>query len=313
MRVLLTGASGFVGRHLLRALRERDYEVFAAGHCGLEGDDFLPLDLADAQSVRALVDVARADLVFHLAAQTFVPDAIASPFATYHTNIMGTARLFEALRAAALAGASVPRVMLVSSAEVYGKRPNSELPMRETLAPSPLNPYAASKLAQEALALAAFHTHGIPVVITRAFNHIGPGQDDRFVVSSFARQLAAIAAGGPPLLLVGNLEAERDFLDVRDVVDAYVALARAGTPGEIYNVCSGKPVKIKEVLRQLVMIARVPVEIREDPARMRPADIPISFGDNAKLRAATDWMPQRALAETLRAIFEAYKGGSVVS
>lgn len=201
----------------------------------------------------------------------------------------------------------MPRVLLVSSAEVYGIRPAAELPLRETLAPAPLNPYAASKVAQEALALAAFHTHRIPVVITRAFNHIGPGQDDRFVVSSLAKQLAAIATGAPPQLLVGNLEAERDFLDVADVVDAYIALATAGAPGEVYNVCSGKPVKIKEVLRLLVSIAHLPVEIREDPARLRPADIPCSFGDNAKLRAATGWAPKRPLAQTLRAIFDAHK------
>ena len=313
MRILVTGASGFVGRHLLRALRERGDEVIAAGHAS-DGEEFVALNLTDAENVRAVVDVARADVVYHLAAQTFVPEAISAPATTYETNIMGTARLFDALHAAANNdGAAVPRVILVSSAEVYGKRPNSDLPFRETLAPLPLNAYAASKVAQEAIGLAAFHTHGLPVIMTRAFNHIGPGQDDRFVVSSFARQLAAIAAGAPRLLLVGNLEAERDFLDVRDVVDAYIALARTGIPGEIYNICSGKPLKIKELLRQLVTIAHVPVEIREDPARMRPVDIPISFGDNAKLRGATDWAPTRPLAETLRAIFAAHQAQSVAS
>jgi GDP-4-dehydro-6-deoxy-D-mannose reductase len=197
-----------------------------------------------------------------------------------------------------------PRVVYVSSAEVYGIREPGEYPVNERAAPRPSTPYAASKLAGEAIAAASGRTYGIPTIVTRAFNHIGPGQSDRFAVASFAGQLAAIANGGPPLMLVGNLKAQRDFLDVRDVAEAYAAIMERGVPGEIYNVCSGTPVAMQEVLRRLVMIARVPVEIREDPERMRPSDIPIAFGDNAKLKAQTGWEPRFSLDASLRDVYE---------
>jgi GDP-4-dehydro-6-deoxy-D-mannose reductase len=142
--------------------------------------------------------------------------------------------------------------------------------------------------------------------VTRAFNHIGPGQDERFAVAAFAAQIARIAAGGDPLVLVGNLDASRDFLDVRDVCDAYVALLEGGgEAGEIYNVCSGTATTMKEILRRLVLLARVPVEVREDPARMRPADVPVSVGDASKLRRATGWAPRIPLPAALRAVYEA--------
>jgi GDP-4-dehydro-6-deoxy-D-mannose reductase len=235
----------------------------------------------------------------HLAGQAFVPAANADPIGTYRVNALGTAQLLEAVRALA-PGA---RVVVAGSADVYGMQPRSAYPLRESVASNPASPYAASKVAAEAFALAAAHTYGLDVVVTRAFNHIGPGQDARFVVASFARQLAAIAAGGPPLLAVGNLEAQRDFLDVRDVVDAYVALAEARTPSGVYNIARGEAVAIKEILRRLITIARVPVEVREDPERMRPADIPLMLGDAAKLREATGWTPKVALERSLRDIY----------
>ncbi len=144
--------------------------------------------------------------------------------------------------------------------------------------------------------------------MARPFNHIGPGQDARFVVASFARQLAGIAAGGPPIMHVGNLEAERDFLDVRDVAAAYVLLVANGRAGEVYNICSGRTVAIREVLRQLITIARVPVEIRDDPERMRPSDLPILSGDATKLRAETGWEPRIPLAASLRDIYDGARG-----
>ena len=303
MRVLVTGASGFVGHHLVAALRARGDEVVAAGR---GGDDprFLPLDLADPDNLRAVLDIAEPAAIFHLAAQTFVPASFASPLPTYDTNILGTARLLDAVRGWAQAAGRMPRVLIASSAEVYGTRPPADYPLRETLAPRPLTPYGASKAAAELVALAAGVQWRVPAIVTRAFNHIGPGQDARFAVASFAAQLARIAAGGERVLLVGNLDAERDFLDVRDVVAAYLAIVEAGVPGEIYNVCSGTPVRLREALRILVGVARVAVEIREDPARMRPADVPISFGDAAKLRAATGWLPQFTLERTLRDVYD---------
>ena len=301
MRVLVTGGNGFVGRHLVTALRERgDTTLVAARLHDGAGVDFA-LDLGDAQNVTDVVNRAQPDLIFHLAAQAAVPASLEDPLATYDVNALGTARLLEAVRQTG----KRPRVVLASSGEVYGARERSDYPLRETLAPQPANPYAASKAAAEAIALGAWHSFGIPAIIARAFNHCGPGPDARFAVAGFAAQLAAIAAGGAPLMYVGNLEASRDYLDVRDVIAAYIALAERGIPGEIYNVCSGKPVTLKEMLRAMVTVARLPVEIREDPARLRPSDTPVSYGDPTKLQTATGWQPHFSRERTLRDTYEA--------
>ncbi len=231
-----------------------------------------------------------------------MPLANREPLQTYETNVVGTARLFSAI--AAVCVPRLPRVLYLSSAEVYGAREPSDYPLREELLPRPATPYAASKLGGEAVALAATHTQRIPTVLARGFNQIGPGQDARFAVPSFAVRLAEIAAGATPLLLVGNLEAQRDFLDVRDAVRAYVELALHGRPGEAYNVCSGRPVTMKDVLRELIALAQVPVEVREDPERLRPSDVPLFYGDASKLRAETGWSPSFTLTASLRDVFE---------
>jgi GDP-4-dehydro-6-deoxy-D-mannose reductase len=303
VRVLVTGANGFVGRYLCAALAERGHTVVAAGRLH-EGPDVLPLDLQDALNVRGVIDVARPDAVAHLAAQAFVPAAIADPWYTHDVNAGGTLRLLEAIRAAHAAGGSDPRVLIAGSADVYGPHPLAAYPLPEATTLIATNAYAASKIAAEAYAVAMAASYGLHTVVTRAFNHIGPGQDQRFAVASFALQLAEIAAGGNPLLLVGNLNAERDFLDVRDVVAAYIFLLEgAGADGEVYNVASGRTVTMKEILRQLVMIARVGVEIRDDPDRLRPSDVPHLSGDAAKLRAVTGWEPRVPLAASLRDIY----------
>jgi GDP-4-dehydro-6-deoxy-D-mannose reductase len=236
----------------------------------------------------------------HLAAQSFVPTAIAQPLTTYEVNVMGSVRLAQALRAQPQS----VRLLYISSAEVYGFQARHTLPLSEAALAQPANPYAASKIAAEYL-LTALRNDGLQVVIARPFNHIGAGQDPRFVVAGFARQLADILAGGPNELSVGNLEAERDFLDVLDVARAYVALMESGQDGVIYNIASGTPVAIKDILRRLIIMANVAVAVREDPARMRPSDIPCFYGDASRLRAATDWQPAIALDESLRFILDA--------
>ncbi len=303
MRALITGGNGFVGRHLATELRARGYDTFVAGHTRDGGDVDAPLDLADADTVGAVVEAARADVVFHLAAQAFVPAATAQPLETYDINVMGTGRLIDALRG--LPDARRPMLFFVSSAEVYGMHEQSDMPLTEHSHLRPGTPYAASKVAGEALVLASARTYGLRVRVTRAFNHIGPGQSDRFVVARFAKRLAEIAAGGDPKFPVGNLESQRDFLDVRDVVRAYVDLAERGQDREVYNVCSGKPTKIADILRTLVTIARVGLEIREDAALMRTSDAPLLYGDNAKLVLATGWKPAYTLAQSLRDVYEA--------
>jgi len=295
VRALVTGARGFVGPYLLDALRQARAEAFEC----------------DMAALPSALESVKPTVIFHLAAQTFVPDALRAPLETYETNTMGTAKLAEAVRASGLEPA--PRILFTSSAEVYGARDLSEYPLRERLDLRPANPYGASKAAAEAILLGEARSFGTDVVIARAFNHIGPGQKEHFVVASLAGQLARIAAGAPPQLLVGNLESARDFLDVRDVVAAYIALARHGERSEIYNVCSGGAVTIGDVLGELIRIAGVAVEVREDPQRLRSAETRLSVGSSEKLRARTGWSPQIPLSRSLRDVYDAARDAATVS
>ncbi|HEX3466656.1 MAG TPA: GDP-mannose 4,6-dehydratase [Candidatus Elarobacter sp.] len=302
MRVLVTGASGFVGRHLVAALRARDHDVFMIDH--LAHGDVLGADVTDASAVDGAMELAQPDAVAHLAAQAFVPASLDDPAATLNVNVGGTLNVLAAARRLRDAGRSV-RVLVTSSAEVYGAQPSDAYPLRETTATRPANPYAASKVAAEALVSAYARSFGVDAVVTRAFNHIGPGQDERFAVPAFALQLARIVAGGDAVVRVGNLTAERDLLDVRDVCEAYALLLEGGgAAGEIYNVCSGTATPMREILRRLIEIAHVPVEVREDPERMRPADVPVSVGDATKLREATGWTPKLSLVAALRDVYD---------
>lgn len=310
MRALVTGASGFVGRYLTQRLAQEG-DVFGAGGPH-DGNGYLPVDLRDVDSLNAAFDIAQPDAVFHLAAQAFVPRAIEAPAETYETNVMGTANILAAMRSWQERSKRRARLVYVSSAEVYGVQPPERMPIEESRAANPSNPYAASKAAAEALVLGEVRSYGVDAVITRAFNHIGPGQNARFVVPSFAKQLSEIARGAEPVLHVGNLEPKRDFLDVRDVVEAYAVLAGSGASGEIYNVCSGTAISVQDILGELIRIAHVPVEVREDPSRMRPADVPVLYGSNVKLRSATGWSPRIALRQTLQDVYASFSNPSTL-
>jgi GDP-4-dehydro-6-deoxy-D-mannose reductase len=304
VRVVVTGASGFVGRHVLAAFA-------AAGHEGVGWSgphELRPphpvVDILDPAGVRAALAAAAPGAVIHLAGNAFVPHATEHPLDAVAVNAVGAANVLDAARAYREDTTRPLRVVIGGSATVYGEQREERMPLDEHAPLRSANPYGASKLAAEAFASAWHRTYGLDVVITRLFNAIGAGQDERFVVASFAHQLAAIGAGAEPVMRVGNLETRRDFLDVRDVATAYVALTERGRPGEIYNICSGRAVSVREILRQLIGLARVAVEVRDDPERMRAADAPVLFGDASKIRAETGWAPAFALPATLRSVYE---------
>ncbi|MDA8291984.1 MAG: GDP-mannose 4,6-dehydratase [Actinomycetota bacterium] len=291
MRAYLTGASGFVGRWLREHLERSGDSVGALG----EG-----VDLRDATAVREAVRAAEPDVVYHLAALTHVGQSWDRPEETVEVNVLGTLHLLEAARGVQ----RPPRVLLVSSAEVYGSGDGAALDEDASLAP--VTPYAASKIAAEFLGVQEFLGRGLPVVRARPFNHVGPGQADSFAVSALARRVvAAERAGGE--VRVGNLEARRDFTDVRDVVRAYRMLALSGEPGEVYNVCSGTAVRIGEILERLVGLARTTVTPVVDPSLVRPVDVPVLRGDATRLRERTGWVPAVGLDTTLSDVLDHWR------
>ena len=305
-RVLITGASGFAGRHLVgQLIASTNWELTglqAHATSPVRGVQMLVCDLLDAELTARAINRQRPDIIFHLAAQAFVPKAVANPAETIVNNVVSQVNLLEACRKARLD----PIIVVVSSADIYGDVPSDRSPIIEQQPFRPRNPYAVSKATQDLLGLQYFLSYQMRIVRVRPFNHIGPGQSDRFVVSSLARQIAEIEAGrADPVLLVGNLEAWRDFLDVRDVVRAYQLVAREEFAGEVFNVASGVARPIRTVLEQLLSLSPSIVDVREDPVRFRPSDIPSLVGDASKLRSAVSWEPmvtfEQSLADTLDA------------
>jgi GDP-4-dehydro-6-deoxy-D-mannose reductase len=306
-RILITGYSGFVGAYLIAACRTTFPQAALHGLSERPAPAGEPAGVRahvahvqDGAQMRAVVAEVRPDLIFHLAAQSSVAASWDDPAGTLAVNAGGTVHLLEAVRAAGLA----PRIVLIGSGEQYGLVPPDENPITEETPFRPVNPYAVSKVAQDLYGYQYFAAYGLPIIRARAFNHFGPGQQPSFVIASLARQIAAIEAGqDEPVLLVGNLTPRRDFLPVEDTVAAYIALARSGQPGAAYNVASGRAWAIADILARLLQLARVPITVREDPARLRPVDAPLLVADASRLRADTGWAPtsdfDAALARTL--------------
>jgi GDP-4-dehydro-6-deoxy-D-mannose reductase len=311
MRVLITGVAGFVGGHMVDCLRREAPEAVVVGldsHPGRRAEslaiEIVQADLEDASSVHAAIAQVSPDRVIHLAAQSSPQRSWEDPERTLRTNVLGMLHLLEAARAQPTA----PRILAVGSADEYGLVPLGELPLREDAPLRPASPYAASKVAQGYLALQYALSPGLHVVRTRTFHHTGPRRGEQFAESSFARQLAEIEAGQRPARLeVGNLEAVRDFTDVRDVVRAYWALLDRGARGEVYNVCSGRGVKLGELLQGLIAVSGLRVEVHVDSARLRAADAPILIGDPSRLRAATGWEPEIPIDRTLRDLLDYWR------
>ncbi|MGO9027515.1 MAG: GDP-mannose 4,6-dehydratase [Acidimicrobiales bacterium] len=295
MRSLITGGRGFVGQWLAAHLRELGDDVFVVD---------VEVDVTDPVAVLAALTEAAPDAVYHLAALTHVGKSWDEPLKVLQVNVIGTAVLLAAARECG----SDPRVLVTSSAEVYGAVTDpSKLPLGEDSPTAPLTPYAASKLAAEALVDQAFRGHGQPVITVRPFNHIGPGQTPNFAVPALAKRIVEAERDNAPSIVVGNLSAKRDFTDVRDVVRAYRMLVDNGEPGTIYNVCSGHDVAIQEIADELLALAGASLSLEVDPALVRPVEVPELRGDPSRLQAATSWKPELPLGQTLADILEYWR------
>ncbi|KKL97917.1 hypothetical protein LCGC14_1829620 [marine sediment metagenome] len=303
MKVLVTGATGFAGRHLCKLLEQsEENEVFGTTLFDNDVIDessvkVLKCDLLDRAAAKDIIDDIKPDQIFHLAALASVADAWNDIEKVLINNILAQLNLLQAVIELGVK----PRILVISTGEVYGAVDKNDVPINENTRLKPNNPYATSKVTQEFLGLQYFASHGIPVIIARSFNHSGPGQKGNFVIPAFASQIVDVEQGRKePLMHVGNLEAKRDFLDVRDVVIAYKRLIDEGRPGEVYNVCSGKAVKIKDILKKLLNASKVEITVKEDSERMRPSDTPLVVGDNSKLKEATGWEPKIDINKTIK-------------
>ncbi len=311
-RILITGASGFVGRHLLAQYRLIYPQALLYGlfrhNCTslIEEEGITPIvgDVSSFQDMCQAVAVAQPDIVFHLAAQSSVARSWQDPVGTLRTNAEGMLNLMEVLHKEKL----TPRVIISGSSEQYGEVSPEENPVNEEQPFRPINPYAVSKVAQDLYGYQYFVSYNIPVIRVRAFTHFGPGQTEHFVVSGFARQIALMEVGKiEPMLVVGNLQAMRDFISVEDVVAAYIALAERGHPGEAYNVGLGHAYSIGEIVQILCQYTHVDINIREDRARFRPADQHYSVANTTRLRTHTSWQPTLDMDTTIRHMLDYWR------
>ncbi|HXF11682.1 MAG TPA: GDP-mannose 4,6-dehydratase [Terriglobales bacterium] len=293
MKILVTGASGFVGGFFLRTVR----------NC-TPIDQGRNIDIRNAEEVQSAISQIMPDGVVHLAAQTFVPQSFVDARGTFEVNFLGTLNLLSALKSVGFSG----RLLFVSSGEVYGNVPPERLPVVEQELLKPRNPYAVSKMAAEGLCYQWSQTEKFQIVMTRSFNHIGPGQSDRFVVSNFAKQIVEIKKRNRhPILQVGDIDVSRDFLDVRDVVRAYQQLLECGANGESYNVCSGVERTVREILERLLQLSNVEVTVQQEQDRFRRSEQKRMVGSAEKLKKQIPWKPQFDLQDSLKDILKAWE------
>lgn len=305
MRVLITGVTGFVGSHLAEYCLGLGHEVAGTMRWRSQQENLAEVrdrvtlfeaDLRDGTAARNVIGTFSPERIFHLAAQSFVAASWSAPAETLTTNVQCQVHLLEAVRAVDLDA----RIHIAGSSEEYGQVRDDELPITETNALRPLSPYAVSKVAQDLMGFQYHRSYGTWIVRTRAFNHEGPRRGEVFVTSNFAKQIAlAEASRGEPVLRVGNLDAHRDFTDVRDVVKAYWLALERCEPGEVYNIGSGRAWRIADVADMLIGMAKVPIRIEPDPTRMRPSDVPVLRADTTRFREATGWEPTIPFEQTL--------------
>ncbi len=308
MNVLITGITGFAGSHLADYILENHPDVTVYGivrwRSRMENVEHLrgkihliEGDIRDYVSIRSVIEEVKPEIIFHLAAQSFVPTSWKAPQETLTTNIIGQTNIFEAVRELGLN----PAIQIAGSSEEYGLVYENEVPIKESNPLRPLSPYAVSKIAQDFLGYQYFKSYGMRIIRTRGFNHTGPRRGEVFVTSNFSKQIALIEKGKQePVIKVGNLDAIRDFTDVRDMVRGYWFAATRGEPGEVYNICSGKGYRIKEILDMLLSFSKVKVKVELDPERLRPSDVPVLIGDNTKFREKTGWSPKIPFEKTVK-------------
>jgi GDP-4-dehydro-6-deoxy-D-mannose reductase len=302
---LITGATGFAGSHLCELLLAENVEVHGIQRWRSKSDNidhikdkvtFHEADLLDAHSLYKVVDEVEPNYIFHLAAQSYVQSSWASPSNTLEVNIIGSVHLFEAVRKSGLD----ITIQIACSSEEYGKVLPAELPIKETNPLRPLSPYAVSKLAMDYLGYQYYESYGLKVIRTRGFNHTGPRRGDVFSESTFAKQIAEIEAGKKePIVQVGNLDAVRDYTDVRDMVRAYYLSVQKCKPGEVYNIATGKGWKIGNVLTLLLSMSKVKIKIVQDKERIRPSDVEVLIGDASQFRKQTGWKPEIPFTKTM--------------
>lgn len=323
LKAFITGIGGFAGRYLAEHLVALGYQVSGLVRGAeppwlrdrLAGEvQLFRGDLTDGPRVVEVLRKAQPDQIYHLASQASIAESWKDPAATLTNNVVGTIHLLEGVMAAGLS----PLILIVGSNEEYGPCSAEDLPTKETAPLRPINPYAISKVAEDLLGYQYFWSRGLRCVRVRPFTHIGPRQGGRYVVSGFAKQVAEAEAGlGPRTIRVGNLEAQRDFTDVRDMVRGYVLALERGEPGEVYNIGSGEAISIQGVLDFFLQESRVPLRVEPDPSRRRPGDVPITLCDATKFQSATGWQRQISLEQSFGDILsfwrEAVRRGAVVS
>ena len=303
-RILITGITGFIGSWLAEyLLNEHDVYGIARWRSKTENIDHIidklhivNADIRDGYSIQSVLQEVKPEYIFHLAAQSFVKESWNSPLETLGTNVLGTANILEAI----IQVTSNATLVIAGSSEEYGMVYPSEIPIKETNPLRPMSPYGVSKVAVDKLGCLYFMSYGMKIIVVRPFNTSGPRRGEVFATSNFAKQIAEIEAGKKePVIYVGNLEAQRDWSDVRDMVRAYWLVATKCKPGEVYNICRGKAWKISKMLDILLSFSSVPITVEQDPNRLRPSDVPILLGSAEKFKTITDWKSEIPFSRTL--------------
>jgi len=313
MKALITGISGFAGSHLAEYLLNKGYKVYGTFYdksTFSNLDSFIDritlyqCDIRNYDNLKKIIKKVQPDEIYHLAAISFVPTSLKNPKLTFDTNLYGTLNLYQAI----IELQFNPKILFIGSADEYGIVDENDLPIKEECPLRPVNPYSISKVSADFLSYAYFKNYNLNIVRARPFNHIGPRQSPEFVCSSFAKQIAEIEKGfKEPMIKVGNLEAKRDFTEVRDMVRAYWLALQKGEFGEAYNICSGKAVSIKKILDKLLNMSKKKIKVIQDSKRLRPSDIPLLVGDFKKFIKQTDWKPEIPLEKTLKEILNYWR------